>query len=137
MRTLNASSASIFSFLVPSVHHLSAHESSGPGVAGRLEKLLGGSRFHQLPFQEKGYPLGHAPGLKEIVRCPDDRGFLLQSDGRDGLLHEGHARRVEVGRRLVEQQHPGSEDQGTGRAAVFTGDAAGLADFLSELFGTA
>ena len=29
------------------------------------------------------------------------------------------------------------EDQGTGRAAVFTGDAAGLADFLSELFGTA
>ena len=29
------------------------------------------------------------------------------------------------------------EDQGTGRAAVFTGDAGGLAEFLSELFGPA
>jgi NAD(P)-dependent dehydrogenase (short-subunit alcohol dehydrogenase family) len=29
------------------------------------------------------------------------------------------------------------EDQGTGRAAVFTGDASGLAEFLTELFGTA
>ncbi len=58
------------------------------------------------------------------MRGPDPRGAPPGVELTDDPFHEGHPRRVQVGRGLVQQQHLGVQDQGA-RQGDELGFAAG------------
>ena len=50
--------------------------------------------------------------LGEVVRRVDDRGFISCRECRDGREETGPGAHIDAGRRLIQQQHPRTVQQG-------------------------
>jgi len=68
----------------PLVNESSLNERGGALVGGIIEKLLCGRHFDQATVKQQRDAVGHAAGLKKIVRSPHDGGaglgYVLSND---------------------------------------------------------
>ncbi len=88
-----------------STHHLASHKCRGSWVARPLEKRLRVRHLDDLAVQDQGDPVGQAPRLEHVVGDEDDRRAPLRVQPAHRLLDHADVVRIEVRRRLVEQQH--------------------------------
>lgn len=94
-----------------SINHSALDEIGGASIGGGLEKRLTVGELDQAAAKQQGHVVGNAPGLEHVVRRPNDRPPLRLLELAQNFFDKLHVGRIEIGRRFIEQQDVGLNDQ--------------------------